>query len=339
MAIQLVHYMDDPITYSILATMDCPFTCGHCMYECKPGNTGYVSHEILNAMRNQVATLEECGYRVTVNIVGGEPTNIPKEFDRVLEHVTSWATDISMVTNGWWLADEDAARSVINSICKWAGQLIEYDQFTVRVSNDRYHKSCWNEICKWSTPSAILQSLKDGVSEIEWSSTIECAECGEERDDDGSECVDCGCEDIEYRNIEFIHYDTQEYKWIYCEPDNPSWTRDDASVILPQGRAASFGYNDHSQNGTSHSDCGHHLTFDPKGNLTDVCCRGSQCLFGTVYDNPAYLMKIVQDFIEEMHPDCYECRDAAKAWAKVHLEEKRRTTPTDIDRYIIGDRI
>lgn len=332
--IQLLHDMEDTITYSILATMDCPFMCEHCMYSCVPGNTGYVSNEILSAMREQVATLERCGYHVTVNIIGGEPTMIPKEFGRVMHHVTDWATDISIVTNGWWLNDPDLARSIIKIICKWGCNHIDEDMLSVRISNDKYHTQCWNEVCGYETPSDVLRDLTDGVSDISHTTYAECAECGKDYDDENGKCKDCGCEEAEYYYTDEITFDTYDYKWIYCENNKFA---DDPQFILPQGRGADFGTNDPTQGGVYHSDCGHDLSFDPQGNLMDICCRGSWCPFGTVYDNPAQLMVIAQNFIQEVHPNCYECRDAAKAWAACNLEKQRATVSSDIQDYIIGD--
>lgn len=327
------HYHQEHVTISLLLTRRCNFACSHCFYECGPSaDGGYMSSEVLNAVHDQVLTLKELDIYPTINLIGGEPTLDLDQFERILERVMGWGVPIEMTTNGWWFHEVETAQRFFEIVAPYVdseGYGIEGDrEFSVRISNDRHHdqfRPTWLQHGKLSNAVQCLWECDERG--IFYTTKYVCYDCGEEYETWPDDEICPGCEgnvDIEDEPaMRWIPPMPAEFDpWLYVQPYQTT------GGVIPIGRASNWGSNDAGAKGYCHAGM---LSYLPGGTLMDICCKGSWCEFGTVWDNPLVLLELGRRFVESEKPTCSECRECAETWKAANLEQVKSEIESEIE--------
>ncbi len=305
----------DATTINLLLTRRCNFQCDHCMYSASPKLPGaYMSNEVLDAARRQAEVLWRNEIAVTVNLIGGEPTLNMDEFKRCLDHVMRWATSVEMTTNGWWLEKDDDIRRFLKIVSPYVNGDGDGDGFAVRISNDPYHDVFRSPDLQstdalrrrvyqiWE--SGILDRTKYCVQPAGgWLviTVIIAPDAGEKLEEQFEELVDF-----------YIPEPDPEAPWLYVDsPITPDQVR-------PMGRGFYVAYGDPKYCSPDY------LSYLPDGRLMDICCGGSWCEFGTIFDDPMTLLKLNDKFIQETEPTCSGCREAARHWKRLRLKQAKQ---------------
>ncbi|NIQ88665.1 MAG: radical SAM protein [Deltaproteobacteria bacterium] len=314
--------------------MRCNYTCRHCFYECGPDMPGdYMENDVVSAVRQQVLRLQRLGIMPTLNLIGGEPTLKMERFGDILREVMRWDVSVSVVTNGWWLGDELAAREFFRVV----GPYVDCDGhgvsggFSVRISNDKWHDEQRTTYLRAKGIKTALAHVWEMPVEIFYDIVPVCSGCGEELDstDEPTQCCDSY---VEYSEMEVVSIPTPPHPgdpWIYVDVTKSEWGTSLERHVVPIGR----GYNvarDLDMGCSKFSSAGD-LSYTPDGKLMDICCKGSWCEFGSVHEDPLLLLALSRAFTEELKPYCYECRYMAKSWALENLEAHRVQIQREIE--------
>ena len=98
-----------------------------------------MSNADIDSIMALAGELEQAGYSVCLNLIGGEPTKDLQQFSRILNcfsnHSACGRVNFEMTTNGWFLRSWE-------SLCKFAaaaGQFIREREMSIRISNTEYH--------------------------------------------------------------------------------------------------------------------------------------------------------------------------------------------------------
>lgn len=335
MTVHLEKYQGDGIIISLLLTKACTFSCGHCMYNCSPKvKSTYMDESVLCKVKRQIDLLNDLDIRVTINLIGGEPTFNMDEFERVLNVVGRWAVDIEMTTNGWWLKNEEDTKrfmEIVQPYISMQGTAESWEtgeRFCVRISNDPYHNEFRpNNLQGAEVPyyskgddkltRALANLWEDGTFFPEEQQV--CPSCWKVVNDDY--CPDCEIP-TEYEALEdgrvYAPPPDSNDPWIYVERFMKN-----SMGIAPNGRGVNvsvMGDNTGRGGGVTF------LSYLPDGKLMDVCGKGSWCQFGTVDDSPIYLAEVTKEFFRqrEKGDGCWTCRQEAKEWKNKHLARTRR---------------
>ncbi len=330
---------DDRLTFSLLLTRRCNFRCDHCFYESGPHRNGtWISDDVLFELGNRVRELKELEIYPSINLVGGEPTLNMDHFERVVDHVTRWDdTSIEMTTNGWWLANPAATRRFFEIVTPY----VDYDGegsmgFSVRISHDQYHDPFRPN---WLQGEHRLKSRLENLWEFDedgifYNTYYECGSCDVRYDryyDD--ECPKCG----DYMDItDELAIDRIPPKpaegdpWIYVEGYSKG-----REFIIPVGRGGSWvgGFNDKGKRYAGKV-CQSGITFDPFGNVTDICCSGSNVPVGTVWDHPILLVALAERFLEDKKPSCWGCHEDSRDWIRNGFKSKRAEYERELERFL-----
>lgn len=322
---------DDNLTISLLLTRRCNFECSHCFYECGPYFRGYMGDKVLYAVKDQVALLQSLDIGVTINLIGGEPTLNLDKFGHILDRVMSWDVSVEMTTNGWWLHKPSTTRKFFNAVRRHVDLDGTSDWFSVRISNDSRHDVFRPPYLRKKDAlsfrlAALWEYDEDGVF---YKQTPTCTECGHEYRNmpEYEECTQSRCDGyVEYEQEEIAQRPPMPHEhapWIYVE-SNKFGER-----VVPTGRGQYCG--NISDHGDKHpGSCLNGLSYLPNGKLMDICCMGSWCEFGTVYDHPVMLLELAQRFVKQVKPNCWNCRDDAKAWKRRNLSKMRHRIQQEI---------
>lgn len=319
----LDRWREHGLTISLLLTQRCNFECEHCFYSCSPKMSGkYMSNEVLDAVYDQVRILkDEHEAYCTINLIGGEPTLDMDRFQEILRYVYDWDCQVTITTNGWWLERDDTALRFMKIVAPYVdangdGQ----DSIDIRISGDRHHDRFRPS---WLQGTQRLRGRLDDLwDSVFYKEIFECDYCGRVARESRDTCSKCG-EKIyprEELRLEIPRPDPS-YPWIFVEGGKDSH-------IVPIGRAEYWGSNDKGAGGY----CGvGDLTYTPDGKLTDVCCSGSNCRFGTAYDHPIILLEAARQFVEDALPSCRECHEKARRWARYNLGRVRAQVASVLD--------
>lgn len=266
-------------TINLMITERCPFQCGHCFFESGPRRPkDYMTWETLQAIHYQITTLQEAGYDVTVNLIGGEPTINLEEFRRVLDVVERWDVPLEMSTNGWWLTKRDKAEEFL--------QIVKHpvldERLTIRISDDYWHREYQPKNIRGRLDAA-LKGLWDNYDENE----------------------------DPYSPLSVLPEPSPGNPWIFVE----TWGDRDKYDVIPTGRANDFGFHDHKKHlGWCPEPV---LTYHADGRLGDICCKGSKLEVGTVADDPLVLIERIYQFHDDTPgKTCKTCWAAAAEWKK-----------------------
>jgi hypothetical protein len=295
MTITIKDCQEDGIYINLDLTKKCNFECAHCGMSAGPTvRSGYMTHEVLQEVRRMVGWCNEREIRVTLNLIGGEPTLNLTEFARVLRELDDLDVTFEMTTNGWWIARKHTLLRFMDIIRPYIKGDCFDNGFSVRISDDQYHR--WERQKRGET--YMEKSLLANIHDL-WDNFYEYIE-----------------ENDYYRLPERPH---DECGWIYVEKDFDK-------PVVPIGRGADCNSR------ADKCDHNHHfkLTFEPHGELTDICCKFSVCRFGTVSDNPLYLLNLADKFLRERSPDCWNCLEAAEEWKKDRLEQAWLEVQTEV---------
>jgi RNA polymerase subunit RPABC4/transcription elongation factor Spt4 len=330
----LLQYLEENgrrVILNLWLTEACNFQCAHCFYGKSPRSPkGYISNDMLYAIYSQqVRPLLDMKLGLTVNLIGGEPTLNLDEFERVLNTIETWGSlpneiEIEMTTNGWWLQRAKHARRFLEIVRHLASDDGIENGFSVRVSSGRYHQ----EFFKYGDPKSLLDELFESGSvngePVLWEEEKVCMSCNETFDTDQEACPECGSEDYDYQ---------EKYGYVSIEPPNSNspwiYAQDtDGEGIAPSGIRGEWGNNDKGARWPGY--CGNlSLCFDPKGYQRDGCCSGGDHPFGTVDDHPLVLLTLIRNFIQEVKPTCYGCRNEALSWMKDPAFKERKAQLAD----------
>lgn len=308
----------EDVSISLLLTRRCNFKCRHCMYSCGPMvSAKYMSRETVAAALRGAERLRDLNIRVSVNLIGGEPTVDMEEFRRCLQHVSSiQGIRMEMTTNGWWMHTVETTRWFMDAIRDTLYRTNEGD-FRIRVSNDKYHDEFRPAHLRGKSLVHRLDEIFNGLEDPVFVEEISCCEKDHEHVGFYDECPTCGSTDMGHTDREVCQRvpsnDTRD-PWIYVEEQPPEWGRE---MVNPHGRAKYFGANDKgSMFGGCHAT--YSLTFNPDGTLNDACATG------TVDDDPLALLFITQRGVAEVKPQCINCQESFAEWRKHHLRAARK---------------
>lgn len=315
----------DEILISLMLTRKCPFECDHCFYGCSPRESGaYISDEVLSLVHDFYNELNTLEIKVRINLIGGEPTTNLSQFERVLSTGMEWEdfegqpAKVEMVTNGWWLHRENSARRFFEIVKPYVMENDQYDpRFTISVSDDSYHRPF--RPARFPAISSILRDLLDpeAIDPCYYNAPLfskaiyRCGNCGEEFKHRRTICSSCGQREIylDYESTVDLPASEGEIPWITTKSEDL-----DISGVIPSGVRGQWGLNDVARE--SHCSGFGHVTFDPKGKLTDGCCRGSDMPFGTVKDHPLVLMALIHEYQQHHAYSCRDCRVCAQYHAE-----------------------
>lgn len=284
--LSLEDLQSETIVINLQLTLKCNLTCEHCGYSCGPDvRSGYMNHKVLRKVRDQVERLREFGLYPMVNLIGGEPTLNLNAFELILREVMSWEVEVSMTTNGWWLNRPSTLKRFMSIVRRYVQADGTADGFEVRISGDQFH-----------TKQGALTHL--GESLMKYPNLI-------------------------WENV----YDWLEDEdfWLPPQPcDGDPWlyvsSRLNYEGVVPIGRGYEIGGGSER---TCHTNIHLKLTYDPRGRLNDICCRFSQCHFGTVDDDPLLLLNLADQYLRGREPACSSCVKEAADWATKNLVRQR----------------
>lgn len=314
------HAREDQQIISLMLTEQCNFACSHCFYGCSPNSPkGYMSQEVLDALRRAIFDLNKLEIDVSLNLIGGEPTlNLP-EFERIFDWAESLVeipeVVLEMTTNGWWLQRPEPCRRFLQIVRRAA---LSYggreNGFTIRISGDRFHQENRPSYVKMKQ---MLEELFEYGSvndePVAWGEIWECNDCGRSGSGYVDECPDpdCASQDITTDQQEYISLPENDPNdpWIYVEDDL------NYHNVIPSGIRGQFGGNELTCS-RKHYSHAHALTFHTNGQHGDGCCRGSEMPFGDVNDHPLVLLALNLAFTYEVSPSCRSCRAEAEDWAQ-----------------------
>jgi organic radical activating enzyme len=278
--------LDEDIPIGLLTTLQCNFSCGHCMYECGPDRPAeYMSNDVLAKIERQVARMHGERTWTLINLIGGEPTLRPNELGRILNIVKQWGVTVEMTTNGWWLKSDHAARAVLGAIAPYVdSDGTPEDGISVRISQDPHHDVFHPEKLRGRMEERLKMLWED-----EWIA-------------------------------DNVPEPNSNYPWLHIDRNRDYWN------VNAVGRGADMGY-DYAREGIFPScrlEYCKSLSYTPKGRMLDVCGCGSRCVFGTVDDDPLVLLSCAHAFYQEVKPNCRECHEMAREWAKTRLPSARK---------------
>ncbi len=261
------------VAITLLVTEDCNYRCAHCIYSCGDQSAisaeNYIQDDILNKLPKFIEGINNLKLRPLVVIVGGEPTLILSEYERVLKFCADLKVPIEMVTNGWWLARPDTTKRIFTG----AAQLIAHGvDYRIQISNDTYHEEFRPDSLKGEGLDSTLRQ----------------------------------------RLIEFSKLNLTEHITL-----KPRLDKD----IVPIGRGSQLttreiGYH----TGSCQASLGV-LSFNPSGELIDICCHGSQSYFGSLDDHAGLLLELGRQFVNEIRPTCRTCKNQSAQWKSTRLSQ------------------
>lgn len=299
------------------ATEKCNYTCKHCAHSCSPKKSAkYVSNEYLSRIVEIAKSFINNG-GCSITIGGGEPTINLNEFERIIEFIMPLVEDsaikINMVTNGWWLFDNDTCRKFLRIVAPYVLDGYE-SSLTVSVSNDIHHKKFHPK----HIPDIAGLIKDDGFwFDIINQSSYVCLNCEHENAEFFDICPKCDSEEIEENYI----YDRRLSLFSQNSfNSNDSWifahSSENNDIVYPSGRGkkiATFDCSRYCFNNT--------LQYDISGNVVGFCCRGLQHPLGTLEDDPVILSYAISYMLEisksEKSFTGYDCKKYFyKEWIK-----------------------
>jgi hypothetical protein len=305
------------------------------MYECGTEFKGWMSDKVLWAVKGQIDSLQELGVHAGINLVGGEPTLNLDRFEHILSQVMRWDVGVEMTTNGWWMNKPSTIRRFMDIVRCYVdpdGHGLETRDglpFSVRISNDQFHdafrpEGLQGQRLEWAL-SNLWERDEDGVFyKTKWY----CGECDTYRASEWCpKCEEDCCDIYEEEVCQRPPEPDGDDPWICVESIRSSWRG--WATVIPNGRGRIGGHNDVGCRDYSNADS---LSYLPNGRLMDVCCKGSWCEFGTVYDDPLLLLELAKTFTERTKPSCSGCRELATEWKKTHLRKERNRIKKEIER-------
>ncbi|TRZ50087.1 MAG: hypothetical protein D4S01_07455 [Dehalococcoidia bacterium] len=212
------------------------------------------------------------------------------------------------------------------------------ERLSVRISDDDFH----DEFRPRHLSNGNLRTRLDEVWEggdpdfsVFYEEDTYCPVCADTFSGYHCSCPECDSEDVELVRREVgpmvPPLPDGDMPWIYVES---RWKAvEGSSGVIPVGRGKYVGHNDvGSTNPGACSSPG--LTFNVRGDLTDICCKGSRCGLGTVDDHPLGLLELAQQYITEVRPSCYNCREQFAAWNKSRLARRKAKVYSELDSSI-----
>ena len=248
--------------------------------------------ETLDKVKNQIDRIENIEGCTTINIIGGEPTLDMDKFTRLMDYMSRWDNvRFEMTTNGQWLEKVETIRQFMKAVRPFVGSDGCFDDgISVRISNDDYHDEFRPDWLKSDKLKHVISAMFDYSAMEYWddgifvSTAYYCNGCSETFDEYINECPHCKGEDIIEEEGTFhmypVPYDDSN-PWLWVDSHN------DYGQMVPIGRARTNGIGgaDQAYNGRCYNP-GTKLTYRANGALSDICCTGSNCRFGTVDDDP-----------------------------------------------------
>ena len=330
------------VALNLRLTNACGFACAHCMFSSHPlskAHEKWMSNADIDSIMALAGELEQAGYSVCLNLIGGEPTKDLQQFSRILNcfsnHSACGRVNFEMTTNGWFLRSWE-------SLCKFAaaaGQFIREREMSIRISNTDYHdpfrsyvekrlmfedtkpRDCGGGERKVSRLESALECPFDhyefqaACPECEAAlSGMVCSKCGLElSEDDYAEAQDKGCAAPGHEWIAELLKAAKEGRF-YVDRRSPGEAK-----ISPVGRAA--------KNGIGYQACecwdGRAIfTIEPGGDLQGVCCTGGHVPIGNVRDGAwqlyalasLYIRAIKQRYPGKTSARCQRCSAFAAGW-------------------------
>lgn len=274
------------VVINLQLTLKCNLECDHCGYSCSPTvRSGYMKSDVLLKVRQQVERLQALDIPVVVNLIGGEPTLNLNLFGLILQEVMTWGVEVEMTTNGWWLNRPATLKRFLSTVRRYVDGDGLGEGFGVRISGDQFHTRQGTLTHLGESLMKYLNNIWDGV--YDW------------LDDD---------------SFWLPPRPHESHPWLYVDGHL------NYEGVVPIGRGADMGgYNER----TCHENTHFKLTYDPRGRLNDICCRFSQCHFGTVDDDPILLLNLADQFLRSREPACSRCVEEAADWATRNLARQR----------------
>lgn len=272
-------------TVSIMLTNSCNFHCAHCMYDCTmPKRVHYISMKNLQNILEQASRLAREDVNVSINLVGGEPTLRMDKFKERLGLVFDYFDfDVNMTTNGWWFDKESTTRQFFNIITPYVDSNGTGEQLSIRISNDTYHRP-FRKYDKYSFKERFDSFLEEGYTDVLY----------------------------KYSSKEYIQ-PNDRWPYIYSESDTNNY------AVIPNGRGVDCSYiytGECHMYGTPDS-----ITYDQYGNITDVCCRGSNLRIGNSNTDIFRAIRTIRKFLlynKQNHVRCTNCKEVINSgiWRK-----------------------
>lgn len=267
--------IEDRVVFNLLLTEFCNFSCRHCFYSSGPSKPSiYMQNDVLSAIDKNLKLIDiindrfddACMYP-NINFIGGEPLTNIKKFDEIMEqwfyHYWGERYDFEMTTNGSWL--ERSPKQVIH-ILQTLKKMSEYRDDDgvpfVRLSADRFHDEFYRKNYRNLRGDKYLESLLAEYTEEQY-----------------TYCT-CGSEILWSDEDEY--YDEQPYCEncgtvfeVFTIPENLLYVDTFSTSFISTGRALEqVGYSDGLICNSGQTD--NIITVATNGNITDMCCRGSQ---------------------------------------------------------------
>jgi hypothetical protein len=303
----------DLIIINLLLTMACNFECGH-----------YMTDKVLAKVRSIIREIQSHDIPVTINLIGGEPTLKMKRFAEILQKVMEWDVEVEMTTNGWWMHKDKTALEFFDIVQSYIHGDSSEDYgsrgFTIRVSNDHFHDASRPD---WLAGNRLVSRLKSfwESGELWEKEQWWCQDCFKMWDrgnrSDPSICPQCRREmESDYTQAGNMPPEPlwDSSPWIYVEDQKYS------DNVLPAGRGKLHSTYAWNFKGCSESE--YRLSFNPKGHIMDICCRGSNVPIGTVDDPPLLLLDLARRY-KAVVPNCHECLDFSHQWMEYSYRGQR----------------
>lgn len=297
---------DRSVGINLLLTKKCNFQCAHCMFRSGPEQPAlYMSHQVLRDIDQFAADLQELGFFVSYNLVGGEPSlNLPK-FAEICELVNEFGKPVEMTTNGWWIEKVKNLNAFARAVFPLAiSGTLEH----IRVSNSVYHQPHRKERSRWAngTP-AILDEVHCWAREEGFTSEMYTDDPEEEK--------------LEYLPLHWSAIEELS-KLVYLQGGDEY----KSNKVSPVGRALDNQFG--SQEGYCAPKDNLLFTFNPDGTLHDFCCNGGNVPAGRAADRLALLWRrfLYMGHLLSKYPKtpgksdhgerCTRCVETGAAWLK-----------------------
>ena len=129
---------------SILLTDRCSAACRICCFQCNPHNTFVMDESVMKRYIDEAARI---GTVQSINFTGGEAMLYPDLLKKMVQYaMEKHNLPSSVVSNGFWAADEQRGRKLIR-------ELLECGLKAIRLSADRYHQ-------EFVPPSTLKKAIR-----------------------------------------------------------------------------------------------------------------------------------------------------------------------------------
>ena len=278
-------------------TKKCNWACRHCMYNCSQESSGnFIDEDQLSKLKTQADFLKSIGFKVIINLLGGEPTLYFNKLQYVLDVISSWGVTITMPTNGWWLENEKSQNKFFDTFKNYVapnGSGVESNNgngLFVQISDDQYHREWKSEYNNESNFQQIFENNTDKIpsphSQYPW---------------------------IRWKHL------LDNY---YVNPQGRGKNVSNAEFYIDKlGKSGSLCYAEYNKN--LYSEYSAHYELD--GKISGSCPFGNKRNnFGSIEDNVIFIMlieKSFRDFRKNQVYNCLNCNDLFDNWYKKYYND------------------